>query len=157
MKKHFLIIAAISLCATTAEAHIHSTSRPNGSATTNRIVEKNPNGTTTAERNTEIEARSKDGDVVTIDREVNHEYDPEDNSVTSSKSTNVVSQNGSVTTINRSVEHEYNPTKKSVTSKSSTMVYENGAEKTHNSEREYTTTDIQKKNGSSTGSQPPVK
>ncbi len=157
MKKLFPIIAAISLFATAAQAHVHSASRPNGSVTTNSRVEKSTNGTTSVDRTTEIETTSKNGSAVTIDIDVEREYDPANNPVSSSKSTKVVSQDGS--TINHSAEHEYNSTKQSLTSNSSTTVSKDGVAKTHHSERRYsaTKTNTRQKNGSSTSAQPPVK
>lgn len=143
MKKLSLIITAISLLATAAEARTKTTNH--GPTSTTIEAEKSPNGTITidSERTTEAETpRHSNGSLVTVNRTVDHEYDSATKTVSSSKDTKLSSDVGSVS-VTTSSEHQYNPTNKSITSTgstSATLSSKTGYKTTKNSERDYTVT-----------------
>lgn len=118
MKKLSLLIAAISLFTTAAEA------RPNVSHNVEHT--EGYNGSKTTNRTTTIE----NGDIA-VSRDVEREYDPEDKSVTSNRTTEInksSSKGYSSVTINHSTERKKNANG-SITVTSDADISKNGAPK----------------------------
>lgn len=125
MKKLSLLIAAISLFTTAAEA------RPN--VTHNVEHTEGYNGSKTTNRTTTVE----NGDI-NVSREVTREYDPEDKTVTSDRNTEISknsSQGTSTVTINHNTERKKNANG-SISATSDATIKKNGHTKTTTVTRE---------------------